>query len=76
MNTGTVKMGNGLITPGGSTTINGTVSQVGRKTKIEPGCEIVVPTKKERTPFDWSHLATIGSSMASLATLILAITKL
>lgn len=28
-NTGTVKMGNGLITPGGSTTINGTVSQVG-----------------------------------------------
>ena len=28
-NTGTVKMGNGLITPGVSTTINGTVSQVG-----------------------------------------------
>jgi hypothetical protein len=28
-NTGTVKMGNGLITPGGSTTINGTVFQVG-----------------------------------------------
>lgn len=56
--------------------LNGTVSQVGHGTKIEPGCEIVVPTKKERTPFDWSHLATIGSSMASLATLILAITKL
>ena len=56
--------------------LNGTVSQVGHGTKIEPGCEIIVPTKRERTPFDWSHLATIGSSMASLATLILAITKL
>lgn len=55
---------------------NGTVSQVGHGTKIEPGCEIVVPTKAKNKSFDWSHLVTIGSSMASLATLILAITKL
>ena len=56
--------------------MNGTISQVGHGTKIEPGCEIVVPTKAKREPFNWSNLATIGSSMASLATLILAITKL
>jgi len=55
---------------------NGTVAQVGHGVKIEPGCEIVVPTKRQREPFNWAHLATIGSSMASLATLILAITKL
>jgi protein involved in polysaccharide export with SLBB domain len=55
---------------------NGTVAQVGHGSKIEPGCEIVVPTKTKREPFNWSNLATIGSSMASLATLILAITKL
>lgn len=55
---------------------NGTVAQVGHGVKIEPGCEIVVPTKRQREPFNWAHVATIGSSMASLATLILAITKL
>ena len=56
--------------------MNGTISQVGHGTKIEPGCEIVVPTKSKREPFNWSNLAVMGSSMASLATLILAITKL
>lgn len=56
--------------------MNGTISQVGHGTKIEPGCEIVVPTKAKREPFNWSSLAVMGSSMASLATLILAITKL
>ena len=55
---------------------NGTVSQVGHGVKIEPGCEIIVPQKSKREPFNWSNLATVGSSMASLATLILAITKL
>lgn len=56
--------------------MNGTISQVGHGTKIEPGCEIVVPTKAKREPFNWSNLAVMGSSMASLATLVLAITKL
>ena len=55
---------------------NGTVSQVGHGVKIEPGCEIIVPTKAKREPFNWTNVATLGSSMASLATLILAITKL
>ena len=55
---------------------NGTVSQVGHGTKIEPGCEIVVPTKTKREPFNWSNLATATSSVASLATLIIALTKL
>ena len=56
--------------------MNGTISQVGHGTKIEPGCEIVVPTKAKREPFNWGNLAVMGSSMASLATLVLAITKL
>ena len=56
--------------------MNGTISQVGHGTKIEPGCEIVVPTKSKKEPFNWGVLATLGSSMASLATLVLAITKL
>ena len=56
--------------------MNGTISQVGHGTKIEPGCEIIVPTKSKREPFNWANLAVVGSSMASLATLVLAITKL
>ena len=56
--------------------MNGTISQVGHGTKIEPGCEIVVPTKAKREPFNWSNLATATSSLASLATLIIALTKL
>ena len=55
---------------------NGTVSQVGHGTKIEPGCEIIVPTKAKREPFNWSNVATATSSLASLATLIIALTKL
>lgn len=56
--------------------MNGTISQVGHGTKIEPGCEIVVPTKAKREPFNWSNVATATSSLASLATLIIALTKL
>lgn len=55
---------------------NGTISQVGHGTKVEPGCEIIVPTKSKREPFNWSNLATATSSLASLATLIIALTKL
>ena len=55
---------------------NGNVAKVGHGTKIEPGCEIVVPTKTKREPFNWSNLATATSSVASLATLIIALTKL
>lgn len=56
--------------------MNGTISQVGHGTKIEPGCEIVVPTKSKREPFNWNNLATATSSLASLATLVIALTKL
>ena len=55
---------------------NGTIGIPSKGAKPEPGCEIVVPSKKRREPFNIGNLATIGSSMASLATLILAITKL
>ena len=55
---------------------NGTIGLPSQGAKPEPGCEIVVPSKKHRNPMNLANLATIGSSMASLATLILAITKL
>lgn len=56
--------------------MNGTIAQVGHGAKIEPGCEIVVPTKAKRAPFNWATLGTVTSSLASLATLAIALTKL
>ena len=54
---------------------NGTMAQVGHGTKIEPGCEIIVPTKSK---VDYSHLTqliSIGSSLTSLAAMIAVIAK-
>ena len=54
---------------------NGTMAQVGHGTKVEPGCEIVVPTKAK---VDYSHLTQliqIGSSLTTLATMIVVLTK-
>lgn len=54
---------------------NGTMAQVGHGTKIEPGCEIIVPTKAKA---DYSHLTQliqIGSSITSLAAMIAVIAR-
>ena len=55
--------------------LNGTVSQVG-KGKVEPGCEIVVPKKGKRDLANLTQWIGIGSSLASLATMVVALTKL
>ena len=54
---------------------NGTMAQVGHGTKIEPGCEIIVPTKSK---VDYSHLTqliSIGTSLTSLAAMIAVIAR-
>ena len=42
----------------------------------EPGCEIVVPSKKQRNPVNFGALLSAGTSLASLATMVVALTKL
>lgn len=54
---------------------NGTVSQVG-KGKIEPGCEIIVPQKGKKDMTNIMQWVSIGSSMASLATMFATIGNL
>lgn len=54
---------------------NGTVSQVG-KGKVEPGCEIVVPQKSKRDMSNVMQWVSIGTSMASLATMAATIGNL
>ena len=55
---------------------NGTVGLTSKGAKPEPGCEIVVPSKKRSNPLNLSNIATVASSTTSLATLILALSKL
>jgi len=53
---------------------NGKVSVKG-KNKIEPGCEIIVPSKPKKTPMSLTGILGIGTTLASLATIIVALLK-
>lgn len=55
---------------------NGTIGLVAKGAKPEPGCEIVVPSKKRKNPVNWASFLSMGSSLASLATMVVALTKL
>ena len=55
---------------------NGTIGVVKKGAKPEPGCEIVVPSKKRKDPVNLAGIMSIGTSLASLATLVVALTKM
>lgn len=48
---------------------NGTVGLAKKGAKPEPGCEIVVPSKR-RNHIDWSRLLSVGSTLTSIAAMI------
>lgn len=50
--------------------MNGEVAMAKGKTKIEPGAQIIVPTKGEGKATDWAQLMTVSSMVASLATMV------
>ena len=53
--------------------MNGTVAKAGRKHKPAPGCEIVVPAKQKGNKLTTAELLAIGTSTASIATMIATI---
>ncbi|MGN0069437.1 MAG: SLBB domain-containing protein [Prevotella sp.] len=53
--------------------MNGTIGKVGHKAKIMPGCEIIVPSKPESNGMKIGEWLTIGTSVASIATMIATI---
>ena len=55
---------------------NGTIGVASKGAKPEPGCEIVVPSKKRKDPVNIGGLVSMGTSLASLATMVIALTKL
>lgn len=58
--------------------MNGTVSRLRHNTAnaIEPGCEIIVPTKEERKKATVSGAAGMSSSMASIAAMVASMVSL
>lgn len=55
---------------------NGTIGVASKGAKPEPGCEIIVPSKKHKDPVNLGAFVSMGTSLASLATMIVALTKL
>ena len=55
--------------------MNGTVS-VGSGSRLEPGCEIIVPTRSERNRLTTSEWLGISTSAASVATMVATIVNL
>ena len=56
--------------------MNGTVAQVGKGAKPEPGCEIVVPTKPEDRKMSTGEIVSIASGSASIAAMIATIANI
>ena len=56
--------------------MNGMVARADRKHKPRPGCQIVVPTKKQRRGLGLQEWLSIGTSTASLGTMIATIANL
>jgi protein involved in polysaccharide export with SLBB domain len=55
---------------------NGTMAEVGKGTKVEPGCEIVVPTKATKNMAAVTQWLSIGSSITGLAAMIATIANM
>lgn len=56
--------------------MNGTRERVGYKTKPMPGCEIIVPSKQASKKLTTPEIVSIGSSTASIATMLITISTL
>lgn len=55
--------------------MNGTVSKAKSKKDIKPGCEIVIPAKKEKQKMSTGEIVSIGTMTASIASIIAVILK-
>lgn len=56
--------------------MNGAVAQVGHGVKVEPGCEIIVPSKPKGHKMSTTEVVALASGTASIATMIATIANL
>lgn len=53
--------------------MNGSVAKAKNNIPIEPGCQIIVPTKPEDSSFDWTKVLSIATTLGSLASMTAAV---
>lgn len=56
--------------------LNGTVARAKRNTPIEPGCQIIVPSKPSSNGTDWTKILAFATSFSSVATMAATITNI
>lgn len=56
--------------------MNGTVTKAKRNSEIEPGCQIIVPSKSPNGGVNWAQIMAITSSFTSVAALAATITNI
>lgn len=59
--------------------MNGSVDKLGKRASskhIEPGCEIVIPTKPKKEGMSTAEISVLGTSAASLTTMVVALINL
>lgn len=56
--------------------MNGSVAKAKRSTPIEPGCQIIVPSKPNTGGTDWTKILAFATSFSSVATMAATITNI
>lgn len=56
--------------------MNGNATKAKGSTPIEPGCQIIVPTKPDGKEFDWNKVLTIATALGSMATMAATVVSL
>lgn len=56
--------------------LNGTVAKAKKNTPIEPGCQIIVPSKPTTGGTDWTKILAFATSFSSVATMAATITNI
>lgn len=56
--------------------MNGSVAKAKRNTPIEPGCQIIIPSKPGKMGTDWTKVLALATSFSSVATMAATITNI
>lgn len=56
--------------------MNGSVAKANKKTTIEPGSQIIVPSKPDSSGTDWTKILAFATSFSSVATMAATITNI
>ncbi len=56
--------------------LNGQVARAKKNTPIEPGCQIIVPSKSSTSGTDWTKILAYATSFSSVATMAATITNI